>query len=123
MPEQAKNKTNEFIKETSILGLFVIELSTFPDHRGFFHEVCRLNELAKYGVKFKPVQWSHSMSLPSVIRGVHSEQWQKIVYPVSGKIFVAIADVRPESPTFTKVEEFIFDTTNPDSPKQALFLP
>lgn len=111
------------IRGTSIDGLYVIERPTFEDVRGFFHEVFRLNELEELGIKFKPVQWGHSRSLPNVIRAIHSEDWQKIVYPVNGKVFVAIADVRPESPTFMKVETFEIDNTVSGSPHSALFLP
>jgi dTDP-4-dehydrorhamnose 3,5-epimerase len=111
------------IKKTSIEGLFVITRPTFPDNRGFFHEIFRMNELEEAGVNFRPVQWSHSRSLPKVIRAIHSEEWQKIVYPVNGKIFVAIADIRPDSLTFMKVETFEMDNTNSGLPHQALLLP
>lgn len=112
------------IKKTSIKGLYLIERPTFPDERGFFHEVFRLNEiLGTLGLDFKPIQVSHSMSKYKVIRAIHSEGWNKIVYPVTGKLFVAIADVRPESETFGKVETFIFDNTKEVSPHSALLLP
>lgn len=114
---------SDSIKETSIKGLYVVTRPTFPDERGFFHEVYRMNELEEVGIKFSPVQWGHSRSLPRVIRAIHTEEWQKIVYPVNGKIFIAIADVRPESDTFMKVETFEFDNASSDSPHQALFLP
>ena len=114
---------NDTIKKTSINGLYILERPTFPDERGFFHEVFRLKELEDLGIKFRPVQWGHSRSLPGVIRAIHSEAWQKIVYPINGQLFVAIADVRPESPTFGKVETFEFDNTSLNSPHQALFLP
>jgi len=114
---------SDSIKKTSIEGLLVIERPTFPDERGFFHEVFRLSELEELGVLFKPVQWGHSRSLPKVIRALHSEEWRKVVYPVNGKIFIAIADVRPGSKTFMKVETFEFDNTKSEAPHQALFLP
>lgn len=114
---------SDSIKETSIKGLYIITRPTFPDERGFFHEVFRINELEDLGIIFKPVQWGHSHNLPGVIRGVHSEDWQKIVYPVNGKVFIAIADVRPNSETFLSVETFEIDNTKKDSPHQALFLP
>jgi dTDP-4-dehydrorhamnose 3,5-epimerase len=111
------------VKNTSIEGLFIIQRPTFIDERGFFHEVSRVNEIEEAtGIKFNPVQWSHSFSKPKVIRAFHTEDWNKIVYPMTGKLFVAIADVRPESETFGKVEEFTFDNTKEDSPHQALFL-
>src|SRR3990167_1233999 len=114
---------SDSIKKTKIAGLLVIERPTFTDERGFFHEVFRLNELKELGVDFHPVQVSHALSKPGVIRAIHTEGWNKIVYPVTGKMFAAIVDVRPDSPTFAKYEEFVFDNTQKDSPHKALFLP
>lgn len=114
---------NDSIKETTINGVYEIVRPTFTDERGFFHEVFRLNELEEKGIFFNPVQWGHSRSHPNVIRAIHSEEWQKIVYPVNGKIFIAIADVRADSETFMKVETFELDNTTSDSPHKALFLP
>jgi len=112
------------IKSTSIDGLLLIERPTFGDERGFFHEVVRINELLETsGVDFKPVQINHAMSLPKVIRGIHTEEWNKVIYPITGKIFSAIVDVRPQSPTFGKYESFVFDNTDPEGSHAALFLP
>lgn len=114
---------DDFIKTTSINGLYIIERPVFPDDRGFFHEIFRLNEIETFtGKKFEGVQWSHSFSKPKVLRGVHTEEWQKIVYPVNGKVFIAIADTRPDSGTFTKVESFVFDNTSDKSKHTALYL-
>lgn len=117
------DETTPYIKKTSISGLFIVEHPVHKDFRGFFHEIFRKNTLEKItGIKFNPVQWSHSMSKPGVIRALHSEKWNKLIYPVSGTMFAAIADVRPESPTFGKVETFTFDNSHEDSPHRALFL-
>lgn len=111
------------IKKTAIDGLLVIERPKFSDHRGFFHEIFRVNELVKHtGRDFNPVQWSHSRSKPGVIRAIHTEEWQKIIYPVHGRMFAAIADVRPDSDTFLKVETFVFDSLSEDSTYKALYL-
>ncbi len=108
------------VKESKIKGLFVVGGGIFADERGFFREVFHLNELVKKtGVDFEPVQWNHSMSKKGVIRALHAENWNKLIYPVTGKMFVAIADIRPESPTFAKVETFVFDTKKE---RKALFI-
>ncbi|MBU0569260.1 dTDP-4-dehydrorhamnose 3,5-epimerase family protein [Patescibacteria group bacterium] len=115
---------NTCIKKTSIPRLLIIERPVFSDSRGFFHEIFRLNDLEKFsGVKFNPVQWSHSVSLPGVIRAIHSEQWHKLVYPISGKMFGAYVDVRPDSKTFGKVETVIFDNESAESRHTAVFIP
>ncbi len=104
---------NQYVKKTSIEGLLVIERPTFADNRGFFREVFHLDELTEVlGNEFHPVQWNHSKSDPSVIRALHAENWNKLVYPVTGQMFAAIVDIRPDSPTFMKVETFNFDDQN-----------
>ncbi len=119
MTEQDKGKSS-FIEKTKIPGLLVINRPVYKDERGFFREVFHLDDLIKVsGVDFHPVQWNHSRSVPRVIRGLHAENWNKIIYPVTGKMFAAIADIRPDSPTFGKVETFLFDETN----SFALFVP
>lgn len=109
----------DYIKSTSIPGLYVIERKTFPDERGFFREVFRLTDLEAIGVDFKPVQMNHLVSSLRVIRALHAEGWNKLVYPVTGKMFAAIVDIREDSPTFAKVETFDFD----GSSHKALFIP
>lgn len=111
---------SNFIKTTSIPGLLLLERPLFPDERGFFREVFHLDELEQaIGGKFAPVQWNHSKSLPKVIRALHAENWNKLVYSVTGTVFVAIVDVRLQSPTFGKIETFILK----DSEPKALFIP
>lgn len=114
--------TMSTIKKTSIDGLLVIERPIFDDERGFFHEIFRQEELKEFGIDFEPVQWSHSRSNPGVIRAIHTEDWQKIVYPVNGKIFIAIADVRPDSRTFLCIETLTLDNESENSPRSALYL-
>lgn len=109
-----------YITKTSIPGLVVIERPIFKDNRGFFREAFRLNDLEKEtGIKFNIVQADHSYSVPGVIRALHAENWNKLVYPLTGKAFSAIVDIRPDSPAFGKVETFEFSEDNP----QALFIP
>jgi len=109
-----------YINKTSIPGLFVIERPTFNDERGFFREIFRLNDLEKEtGVKFNIIQANHSRSLPGVIRALHAENWNKLIYPLTGKAFSAIVDIRPDSPAFGKVETFEFSEDN----HKALFIP
>lgn len=109
-----------FITKTSIPGLLIIERPTHSDERGFFREVFRLNDLeAESGHEFKIIQANHAHSLPRVIRALHAENWNKLVYPVNGKIFAAVVDIRPESETFGKFETFEFD----ENAHWALFIP
>lgn len=120
MTEQDKGNKSTFIKKTEIPGLLTINRPVFKDDRGFFREVFHLDDLIKVsGGDFHPVQWNHSRSFPKVIRGLHAENWNKIIYPVNGRMFAAILDIRTDSPTFGKVETFLFDEAN----RFALFIP
>jgi dTDP-4-dehydrorhamnose 3,5-epimerase len=115
---------DKHIKKTSIPGVVLIERPILGDARGFLHEPYNKEELkAATGVEFNPVQWTHAYIKPGVIKAVHSEDWNKLIYPVTGILYAPISDLRPESPTFGKVEYITIDNTKENSPRQALFLP
>lgn len=98
---------HKYVKTTNIPGLLILERPLHLDERGFFRELFHKDELEKItGTKFDGIQMNHSHSLPGVLRGIHAEGWNKIIYPVSGQAFIAIVDIRPDSPTFAKVETF-----------------
>lgn len=109
-----------YITKTSISGLLVIERPTFPDERGFFREIFRFDDLEKVsGIKFNIVQANHARSLPRVIRALHAENWNKLVYLLRGSVFSAVVDIRPDSSTFGKYATFKFD----EGSRKALFIP
>ena len=110
----------KYIKHTSIPGLLILERPIFSDERGFFRELFHKDELEKItGSKFDGVQMNHSRSKPGVIRGIHAEEWNKIIYPVCGQVFIAVVDIRLDSPTFAKVETFLVGDDN----RIGLFIP
>lgn len=111
--QHKKTMDHKFVKSTSISGLLILERPIFSDERGFFRELFHQDELEKVsGMKFEGIQMNHSHSKSGVIRGIHAEQWNKIVYPVSGEAFIAIVDLRPDSLTFGKVEVFNVNDEN-----------
>jgi dTDP-4-dehydrorhamnose 3,5-epimerase len=90
--------------KTAIEGLFYLSPNFFPDERGFFSEMGHTYKIEEtVGVPFKIAQINHSRSLDNVIRGLHAEGWNKLVLVTSGLAFSALVDVRPDSPTFSKV--------------------
>lgn len=108
------------VKTTSIPGLLILDRPINKDERGFFREIFRMDELEKLGgVKFEGVQMNHSHSKTGVLRGIHAERWNKIVYPLNGEVFVAIVDIREDLPTFAKVETFVIN----DKTRFGLFIP
>lgn len=108
-----------FIQKTSIEGLLVLKRPIHQDERGFFKEIFHIDEIEKtLDIKFKGVQMNHAFSHSKVLRGIHAENWNKIICPLNGEVFVAIVDIRPESSTFKRVETFVINDEN----RIALFL-
>lgn len=104
---------NEFIQKTSIEGLLVLKRPIHKDDRGFFREIFHLDEIEQVlNIQFKGIQMNHAFSLPKVLRGIHAENWNKIIYPINGQVFVAIVDIRIDSLTFGKFETFHINDEN-----------
>lgn len=93
---------------TSIAGLHVVEPEVLEDDRGFFLETYRATILSTApDVEHRFAQGNHSRSARGVLRGFHTEAWSKLIYVSRGTAFIAVADTRPESPTFTRVETLL----------------
>lgn len=108
------------MQTTAIPGLLIYERETFPDERGFFREVVELRDVEKIlGKKISITQWNHSRSVPNVIRGFHSEPWEKIIYVSKGSALSVIVDLRIDSPAFGKTIKFTLN----DQERKTLYLP
>jgi dTDP-4-dehydrorhamnose 3,5-epimerase len=95
------------VEWTAIPGLFVVRWDTHGDDRGFFRQTYQQGELREaLGREVVLAQGNHSRSAPGVLRGFHAEPWDKLVYVARGTVFSAIADLRPDSPTFGEVVTF-----------------
>lgn len=102
-----------YVQKTSIAGLLVLKRPGHKDERGFFREIFHLSEIEEVlGTQFKGVQMNHAFSNPKVLRGIHAENWNKVIAPLNGEVFVAIVDIRVDSPTFKKVETFVINDEN-----------
>jgi dTDP-4-dehydrorhamnose 3,5-epimerase len=95
------------VEQTGVEGLLVVRWETHGDERGFFRQTYQVQELTE-ALGREPVlrQGNHSRSAPGVLRGFHAEPWDKLVYVVRGAAMAAIADIRPDSPTFGEVASF-----------------
>ena len=95
-------------------GLWIFGRPTHADERGFFREAFQLRELQEaLGCTPAFVQVNHARSVRGVLRGLHAENWEKLVYVPNGEVFTAVADIRPDSPTFGRVATFHLGQTNP----------
>jgi dTDP-4-dehydrorhamnose 3,5-epimerase len=108
-----------------IKGAWLMESRVWPDERGLFREWFKREEiLMATGLDFSVQQANFSLSNKGVIRGIHyslaADGQAKLVTCVSGSILDVIVDIRPNSPTFRKVEYIILE---PDNGKSVLVGP
>ncbi len=110
----------EMIQATEIPGLLIYKRETFSDDRGFFREAVELRDIEKVlGKEVTITQWNHSQSHPSVIRGFHSEPWEKLIYVVKGEVMAVIVDFRIDSPTFGKAVKILLG----ENDRKTIYLP
>jgi len=108
---------------TKLEGLFVFERKLYKDERGFYQEFARTPAIENVlGRKLEIKQWALSYNNPGVLRGIHAEPQDKVLTPMSGKIFIAVVDIRPESSTFGQYQTFNFDLTDPYTPKKSIII-
>jgi dTDP-4-dehydrorhamnose 3,5-epimerase len=111
------------LQETSIRGLYVVEPKVFGDDRGFFTETYRDDLFKEAGLvtHWKQDNWSRSQK--GVLRGLHFQTGihaqAKLVRVISGAVFDAVVDLRPESPTYGKSFGIELNASN----KKALYVP
>ncbi|MEK7534918.1 MAG: dTDP-4-dehydrorhamnose 3,5-epimerase [Patescibacteria group bacterium] len=100
------------VRETSIKGLYEIDLVVHGDKRGWFKENYQCAKLEALGLPhFEIVQNNISFNEEvGVTRGLHAEPWKKFISVATGKVFGAWVDLR-QGPTFGKVETI---TITPD---------
>jgi dTDP-4-dehydrorhamnose 3,5-epimerase len=95
------------IYETSLPGLLRIEpITPLSENETILsEEVVDLEALQKYtGQPFEIRQINHSNSIKNVMRGLHAEKWEKIVWVPRGRVLSAMVDIRVDSPTFGQYE-------------------
>lgn len=110
----------QMIQTTEIPGLLIYKRETFSDNRGFFREAVELRDLEKVlGKKIEITQWNHSQSKPNVIRGFHSEPWEKLIYVVKGEVMSVIVDFRTDSPAFGKAVKIMLG----ENDRKTVYLP
>lgn len=93
------------LRQTKLLGAFIIEAEKFDDERGFFARSWSQNEFAKRGLESSLVECNISFNKKKgTLRGMHyqaSPHGQvKIVRCTMGSVYDVIIDLRTGSPTF-----------------------
>jgi len=99
-----------------IHGVIITALKTFPDDRGYFREIARVQESPLQGLQ----QMSATMSYPGVIKAFHYHNHQDdLWYCASGMIQAVLYDRRKDSPTYKETQVVPMGDLAP----QTLFIP
>lgn len=94
---------NFVFNETKIKGVYVIDVKTYGDHRGYFMETYKESDFVAAGLDYKFVQDNQSSSKKSVLRGMHFQKTYpqaKLVRVLSGEVFDVAVDLRKDSETY-----------------------
>lgn len=94
-------------KETSLSGVFILELQPIADERGFFARAWCHNEAIAHGLEVRFVQSNISYNKQTgTLRGLHRQirpfEETKLVRCIRGAIYDVVLDLRPESPSYKK---------------------
>lgn len=106
------------VEQTEIPGLLVVRMPVHADDRGWFKENWQREKMLAAGVPdFAPVQNNVSYNHKrGVVRGMHTEPWDKFVAISDGRIYGAWVDLR-EGPSFGATVHFEM------GPETAVYVP
>lgn len=107
---------------TSIEGVIIVDVRSYPDARGYFMETYKRSDFAAGGIEAEFVQDNQSASTKGVLRGLHFQiehPQAKLVRVTRGRVFDVAVDLRPGSPTFGKWEGVVLSEEN----KRQFFVP
>ena len=84
------------VHESSIPGLFTIDLVVHGDNRGWFKENYQRAKMESLGLPhFEIIQNNISFNAEiGVTRGLHAEPWEKFISVANGRVFGAWVDLR-----------------------------
>jgi dTDP-4-dehydrorhamnose 3,5-epimerase len=91
------------VTPTPLQGLLLIEPRCFCDDRGFFLETFQAERYREAGIPEEFPQDNQSRSVKGVVRGMHFQVKRpqaQILTVMRGRIYDAVVDIRPGSPTF-----------------------
>jgi dTDP-4-dehydrorhamnose 3,5-epimerase len=97
--------SNFTFRETFIKGVFLIDVKTYGDTRGYFMETYKESDFRAAGLDYRFVQDNQSSSRKGVLRGLHFQRTfpqAKLVRVLSGEVFDVAVDLRKNSETYGK---------------------
>ena len=96
---------NFTINPTAIEGVYIIDVKTYGDKRGYFMETYKEADFKEAGLNYNFVQDNQSSSRRGVLRGLHFQKEHpqaKLVRVLNGEVFDVAVDLRKDSATYGK---------------------
>lgn len=106
----SKTIGNFTFNETSIEGVYKIDVKKIGDNRGYFMETYKGCDFKAAGINNDFIQDNQSKSKKGVLRGLHFQKkfpQAKLVRCIEGEVFDVCVDLRKNSPTYGKWEGVI----------------
>ena len=94
---------NFTFNETKIKGVYIIDVKTYGDNRGYFMETYKEADFKAAGLDYNFVQDNQSSSRKGVLRGLHFQKTHpqaKLVRVIKGEVFDVAVDLRKGSETY-----------------------
>lgn len=94
---------NFIFNETKIKGVYIIDVKSYGDNRGYFMETYKKCDFAAAGLDYDFIQDNQSSSRKGVLRGLHFQKnypQAKLVRVLSGEVFDVAVDLRKGSDTY-----------------------
>jgi len=95
--------SNFTFNETKIKGVYIIDVKTYGDNRGYFMETYKEDDFKAAGLDYSFVQDNQSSSRKGVLRGLHFQKnhpQAKLVRVLKGEVFDVAVDLRKGSETY-----------------------
>ena len=113
----------ENVYRTPIEGLFYLKYRKFTDERGLFAQVLEPSRISQQiNPNFAIKQVNLSVSKTKVVRGIHAENWNKLITVLSGRAQLVIADIRQDSATYKETVYFDFNADENNEWGEALYI-
>jgi dTDP-4-dehydrorhamnose 3,5-epimerase len=113
---------NFTFNETEIRGVYIIDVKTYGDNRGYFMETYKASDFKAAGIDCDFVQDNQSSSRRGVLRGLHFQKnypQSKLVRVLKGEVFDVAVDLRKGSETYGKWVGVVLSEEN----KRQFFIP
>ena len=97
--------SNFTFNKTDIDGVYIIDVKTYGDERGYFMETYKESDFKEAGLNYTFVQDNQSSSRRGVLRGLHFQKTHpqaKLVRVIKGEVFDVAVDLRKGSKTYGK---------------------